>query len=82
VRFTLTAAVLGVSAAWLSTLVAALVESSPQLIAVLREHGGLLCRALMVCSLVWLLVLAGELAERYLFFAAVVANRMPGGLST
>jgi hypothetical protein len=36
----------------------------------------------VVCGLFWALVLIGELAERYLFFAAVVANRMPGGLST
>jgi formate dehydrogenase iron-sulfur subunit len=37
---------------------------------------------IVVCWLSWLLLLAGEIAERYLFFAAVVANRMPGGLST
>jgi hypothetical protein len=27
-------------------------------------------------------LLAGELFERYLFFSAVVASRMPGGLRT
>jgi DMSO reductase anchor subunit/ferredoxin len=36
----------------------------------------------VACGLSWLLLVAGEIAERYLFFAAVVANRMPGGLST
>lgn len=36
----------------------------------------------IACGLSWLLLVAGELAERYLFFAAVVANRMPGGLAT
>ncbi|HUQ68826.1 MAG TPA: DmsC/YnfH family molybdoenzyme membrane anchor subunit [Planctomycetaceae bacterium] len=37
---------------------------------------------LVTCGLSSLAVVLGEFAERYLFFAAVVANRMPGGLST
>jgi formate dehydrogenase iron-sulfur subunit len=34
-----------------------------------------------ICLLRLLLVLCAELAERYLFFAAITAPRMPGGLA-
>jgi formate dehydrogenase iron-sulfur subunit len=155
VRFALTAALLGVAAIWLSILIATVVNPSPQLTAVVLEHGPLLCRALIVLAavklaweatifrhlllgrmtplrrsallltrdlssvtlarfalgllggvvmpvlllnalptlsstsvvqfaamtgLLFVACLAGELLERYLFFAACAAPRMPGGI--
>lgn len=155
VRFTLTAALLGVAATWLSMLTATVASPTPQLTEVVRRHGPALCRALMVITaakLLWeaaifrhlilgrmtplrrsaLLLtrdlssvtlarfalgllggvlmpamllstlpslsntglvqfaatsgmlfaacLAGELLERYLFFTACAAPRMPGGI--
>jgi Fe-S-cluster-containing dehydrogenase component/DMSO reductase anchor subunit len=154
-RFTLTAAVLGLSAAWLSILAAALADPSPELIEVLRQRGQVLCHSLIgaaaaklayeaaifrhlllgrmtplrrsallltrelanatlarfalgllggvlmpamllaslstlsssglvqlvaTTSLLFFACLAGELLERYLFFAACAAPRMPGGI--
>ena len=34
----------------------------------------------LICMVSWLLCISGELLERYLFFAAVSAPRMPGGV--
>ncbi len=154
-RFTLTAALLGVAALWLSILMATVAEESPELAALVRTHGPRLCRALMAVaaiklaweaaifrhllssrmtplrrsamllsrelstptlarfalglqggvvmpallltklptfsetssvefvvttSLVFAACLAGELVERYLFFTACAAPRMPGAL--
>jgi hypothetical protein len=155
VRFTLTAALLGVAATWLSVLIATVVSPSAELTAVVRRYGPLLCRtliALTMAKLAWeasifrhLLLgrmtplkrsavllthelssvtlarfalgllggvlmplfllkqlptlssanlvqftattgllfaacVAGELLERYLFFTACAAPRMPGGI--
>lgn len=154
-RFSFTAAILGVAAAWLSILMAMLVLASPGMLHMVREHGPLLCQTLMVLALAKLVCevarlrhllfarmtplkrsallhtrelsnvtlarfalgllgglvmpamlleklptlsgnniasfaaitgllfaanLAGELLERYLFFAACAAPRMPGGI--
>jgi formate dehydrogenase iron-sulfur subunit len=155
VRFTLTAALLGVAATWLSVLMATVANPSPQLTAVVRQYGPLLCRTLMALAaiklaweaaifrhlllgrmtplrrsalllsrdlssatlarfalgllggvlmpallltalpelstaglvqfaamtgLLFAACLAGELLERYLFFTACAAPRMPGGI--
>ncbi|MBI3469684.1 MAG: dimethyl sulfoxide reductase anchor subunit [Planctomycetes bacterium] len=155
VRFTLTAAALGLSAAWLSILLAALADPSPELLAALRQTGPSLCYGLSAftaaklayeaaifrhllsgrmtplrrsamlltrelasatlarfalgllggivmpamllvslpapshsgvvqlvatTSVLFFAGLAGELLERYLFFAACAAPRMPGGI--
>ncbi|MGD9646133.1 MAG: DmsC/YnfH family molybdoenzyme membrane anchor subunit [Pirellulales bacterium] len=154
-RFALTAAVLGLTAVWLTVSIVTLVSPTPELLWRVRGDGLLLCRALMACATAklvweaalfrhvlsprmtalrrsallqigdlsnvalarfalgllgglvvpWLLLqalpalsdetlvsfaalsgllftanLAGELLERYLFFAACAAPRMPGGI--
>ena len=49
-------------------------------LAVMLQSGSRARTALAVGALV--LSLGGELAERYLFFAAVVRPKMPGGISS
>lgn len=51
VRFTLTAALLGVAATWLSIMIASVVQPSPELADVLRRSGPILCNALMILTL-------------------------------
>lgn len=155
VRFTLTAALLGVATTWLSVLLATVASPSPELTEVVRQLGPLLCRALIAItvvklaweasifrhlllsrmtplkrsaillthdlssvtlarfalgllggvlmplfllgelptmssaslvqftattSLLFVACVAGELLERYLFFTACAAPRMPGGI--
>jgi hypothetical protein len=155
VRFALTAALLGLTAVWLSVLLAALLGPTDALLALARRHGPALCQLIALVAAIklgceaalfrhllaarmtslrrsallhvgelssvtlarfalgllgglvmpWLLLralpslsestlvaftaltlllfsanLAGELLERYLFFAACAAPRMPGGL--
>jgi formate dehydrogenase iron-sulfur subunit len=52
VRFTLTAALLGVAATWLSVLIATVVNPSADLTAVVRRYGPLLCRTLITLTIV------------------------------
>lgn len=53
------------------------------LLATTLAAGNLSATALVIGTLAGsLALLAGEIAERWLFFSAVVANRMPGGLTT
>ncbi len=52
VRFTLTAALLGVAATWLSVLVATVVSPSAELNDIVRRAGPVLCRSLMVITAV------------------------------
>jgi Fe-S-cluster-containing dehydrogenase component/DMSO reductase anchor subunit len=155
IRFTMTAALLGVAAVWLSILMATVFNPSPALTALVRQQGPLLCRTLIalaamklaweaaifrhlllgrmtplrrsamlltrdlssvtlarfalgllggmmmpllllnalptlssasvvqfaaMTSLLFVACLTGELLERYLFFAACAAPRMPGGI--
>ncbi len=155
VRFTLTAALLGVAATWLSVLIATVIGPSAELAAVVRRYGPLLCGTLIVLTiaklaweasifrhlllgrmtplkrsavllthelssvtlarfalgllggvlmplfllsqlpalssanlvqftattgLLFVACVAGELLERYLFFTACAAPRMPGGI--
>jgi Fe-S-cluster-containing dehydrogenase component/DMSO reductase anchor subunit len=47
IRFALTAALLGLTAAWLSVLIATLVRPSGELLALVRQNGPMLCRAIM-----------------------------------
>jgi Fe-S-cluster-containing dehydrogenase component/DMSO reductase anchor subunit len=56
VRFTLTAALLGVAAVWLSVLMATMASPSPALTAIVRQDGPMWCRVLVgltVVKLTW-----------------------------
>ncbi|HEY1598831.1 MAG TPA: DmsC/YnfH family molybdoenzyme membrane anchor subunit [Pirellulales bacterium] len=55
VRFVLTAALLGLTAAWLSILVATVARPSGELLSVIRENGPALCRTILLLAIVKLL---------------------------
>jgi hypothetical protein len=69
VRFTLTAALLGVAATWLSVLIATVVSPSTELAAVVRRYGPLLCRALIALTM-------AKLAWEALIFRHLLLGRM------
>jgi DMSO reductase anchor subunit len=66
-RFSFTAAILGVAAAWLSILMVLLVLPSTGMLQMVREHGPRLCQTLMVLALAKLVCEAARF--RHLFFA-------------
>jgi formate dehydrogenase iron-sulfur subunit len=69
VRFALTAALLGVAALWLSILMAAVADPTPQLVGLVQTHGPRLSRALM-------LVAAVKLAWEAAIFRHLLLGRM------
>lgn len=69
VRFTLTAALLGVAAAWLSVLLATMGSPSAELTEMVRRLGPVLCRALIVIT-------AGKLAWEASIFRHLLLGRI------
>jgi DMSO reductase anchor subunit len=70
IRFALTAALLGVAAIWFSILIATILRPTPAVMAIAADNGPMLCRALMILTVV-----------KLTYEAAIFRHLVPGRMT-